>query len=79
MIDEGADPLQVMRRMGHSAIRTTCNLYGHLFPDREDDLVAKLDGRYFRALRARGREEKRPSRKTALTFPCPAPFRGFLG
>ncbi|CAN5685088.1 hypothetical protein BH20ACT23_BH20ACT23_12700 [soil metagenome] len=57
MIDEGADPLQVMRRMGHSDIRTTYNLYGHLFPDREDDLVAKLDGRYFRALRANGREE----------------------
>jgi hypothetical protein len=58
MIDEGADPLQMMRRMGHSDIRTTYNLYGHLFPDREDDLVAKLDERYSRALRANGREEK---------------------
>jgi integrase len=35
MIDEGGDPLQVMRRMGHSDIRTTYSLYGHLFPDRE--------------------------------------------
>ena len=28
MIDVGADPLWVMRRMGHSDIRTTYNLYG---------------------------------------------------
>jgi integrase len=46
MVDQGADPLQVMRRMGHSDIRTTYNLYGHLFPDREDELVAGLDERY---------------------------------
>lgn len=68
MIDEGADPPQIMRRMGHSDIRTGYNLYGHLFPDREDNLVAKLDERYSRALRANGRPKTRPSRKTALTF-----------
>jgi integrase len=45
MVDEGADPLQVKRRMGHEDVRTTFNLYGHLFPDREDELVAALDRR----------------------------------
>ena len=45
MIDEGGDPLQVKRRMGHEDIRTTLNSYGHLFPDREDELVAALDRR----------------------------------
>lgn len=45
MIPEGGDPLQVKRRMGHEDIRTTLNTYGHLFPDREDDLVAALDRR----------------------------------
>lgn len=45
MINEGGDPLQVKRRMGHEDIRTTLNTYGHLFPDREDDLVAALDRR----------------------------------
>jgi integrase len=45
MIDEGADPLLVKRRMGHEDIRTTYNLYGHLFPDREEALVAALDKR----------------------------------
>ncbi|MDQ3659864.1 MAG: tyrosine-type recombinase/integrase [Actinomycetota bacterium] len=57
MIDEGADPLHVMRRMGHSDIRTTYNLYGHLFPDREDELISKLDRRHGRALEAQGGAE----------------------
>jgi hypothetical protein len=42
----------VKRRMGHEDIRTTLNTYGHLFPDREDDLVAALDRRRRRARRA---------------------------
>ena len=50
MIDEGGDPLQVKRRMGHEDIRTTLNSYGHLFPDREDELVAALDRRRTLAL-----------------------------
>jgi integrase len=45
MINDGADPLQVKRRMGHEDIRTTFNTYGHLFPDREDDLVDGLERR----------------------------------
>jgi hypothetical protein len=31
--------------MGHEDVRTTFNLYGHRFPDREDELVAALDRR----------------------------------
>lgn len=46
MINDGADPLQVKRRMGHEDIRTTFETYGHLFPDREDELVAALERRY---------------------------------
>jgi hypothetical protein len=38
--------------MGHPDIRTTYNLYGHLFPDREEELVARLDSRYDRAARS---------------------------
>jgi hypothetical protein len=51
MIDDGGDPLHVMRRMGHSDIRTTYNLYGHKFPDKEDGLVARLDARFDRLAR----------------------------
>ena len=43
--------------MGHSDIRTTYNLYGHMFPDREDELVENLDRRYGRALVAHGGAE----------------------
>jgi integrase len=49
MIDDGADPLQIKRRMGHEDVRTTLNLYGHLFPDREEELVAGLDRRKAKA------------------------------
>jgi hypothetical protein len=35
--------------MGHEDIRTTFDTYGHLFPDREEDLVAALDARKRRA------------------------------
>jgi integrase len=38
MIDTGANHLQVQRRLGHSDIRTTLGQYGHLWPNREDDL-----------------------------------------
>ena len=49
MIDDGADPVQVKRRMGHENVQTTLNLYGHLFADREDELVAGLDRRKLNA------------------------------
>ncbi len=49
MVDEGADPLQIKRRMGHEDIRTTFNTYGHLVPDREEHLVSALDRRQKRA------------------------------
>jgi len=51
MIDDGGDPLHVMRRMEHTYIRTTYNLYGHKFPDRADELVARLDARFDRMTR----------------------------
>jgi hypothetical protein len=68
MVDGGADPLQVMRRMGHSDIRTTYNLYGHLFPDREDELVAKLNSRHDRALRPPGVVEDGKDQENAFEF-----------
>ena len=68
MIDDGADPLQIKRRTGHEDIATTYNLYGHLFEDREDELVAGLDRRKLKADQERtsdgdvvGSEPKKPS------------------
>jgi integrase len=51
MIDQGADPLAVQRRLGHDDIRTTLGLYGHRFPNRETELNDSLE-RAFRAARA---------------------------
>jgi Phage integrase family len=43
MIDQGDDPLQVQRRLGHANVSTTLGRYGHLFPNREDDLNERLE------------------------------------
>ncbi len=53
MIDEGANPLTVQRRLGHKDIRTTLQLYGHLFPEQDDILTGRLD-----ELRERARVSK---------------------
>jgi integrase len=50
MIDDGADPLQLKRRMGHSDVRPSLDTYGHLFAQREDALVKALDDRQKTAL-----------------------------
>jgi hypothetical protein len=53
MIDDGADPLQLKRRMGHQDIRPSLDTYGHLFAEREDALVDALDRRRRAALASR--------------------------
>jgi len=57
MIDQGADPLQVQRRLGHKDISTTLRIYGHLFPERDDELTQRLDRAYRRAAAATPRRE----------------------
>ena len=54
MIDDGADPLQLKRRMGHEDIRPSLDTYGHLFAQRENALVDALDRRRRKALASRG-------------------------
>ena len=43
MIDQGANPVTVQRRLGHGDIRTTLQLYGHRFPEQDDVLTARLE------------------------------------
>jgi integrase len=43
MIDQGANPVTVQRRLGHRDIRTTLQLYGHRFPEQDDILTARLE------------------------------------
>jgi integrase len=53
-INQGADVLQIQRRLGHDDVRTTLNLYGHLFPNREDDLNDALERVFTEARRELG-------------------------
>ena len=57
MIDQGADPLQVQRRLGHKDISTTLRIYGHLFPERDQELTQRLDRAYRRAAASPPRPE----------------------
>jgi len=43
MIDQGAHILSVQRRMGYKEVRTSLDLYGHLYPEQEVTLTRKLD------------------------------------
>ncbi|NNN21811.1 MAG: site-specific integrase [Acidimicrobiales bacterium] len=43
LVAEGAHPLAVTKRLGHSSIQVTHDRYGHLFPHLEADLTAALD------------------------------------
>lgn len=69
MIDEGADPLQLKRRMGHQDIRPSLDTYGHLFAQRENALVDALDRRRRAAVASRGSGDLlvTPSRRAAAS------------
>jgi integrase len=43
MIRAGADPKLIQTQIGHASIAITYDVYGHLFPDRLDELADKLD------------------------------------
>jgi integrase len=43
MINHGGDPKLIQTQLGHSSISITYDIYGHLFPDRLDELAARLD------------------------------------
>jgi integrase len=43
MIRAGADPKLIQTQLGHASIAVTYDVYGHLFPDRLDELADKLD------------------------------------
>ena len=43
MINQGADPKLIQSQLGHSSISVTYDVYGHLFPDRLDELASQHD------------------------------------
>jgi hypothetical protein len=41
-----------MRRLGHSSISVTFDTYGHLFPDRQEEITKGLEAAWERASNA---------------------------
>lgn len=58
MIEQGAHPKEIQERLGHSSIKTTLDLYGHLMPT----LGARLDDALERAHRDAKANLLRPAR-----------------
>lgn len=54
MIDQGADPKLIQTQLGHSSISITYDIYGHLFPDRLDELAEKLEALIRRSPKGHG-------------------------
>ena len=42
LIDAGVPLMKISRRLGHESIQTTVNVYGHLMPDADDEILAAL-------------------------------------
>lgn len=43
LIEKGVNPLMIAQRLGHENIETTLNIYGHLYPTKESELIACLE------------------------------------
>lgn len=61
LINSGADPIQVQRRLGHADVRVTLGTYGHLFAHREDDLNDRLERVHKQAVRKAAAASSRPT------------------
>lgn len=53
MIEQGAHPLTVKERLGHSSITVTMDTYGHLFPSQDQALAEALNETLRESLEAR--------------------------
>ena len=60
LIDQGANPLEIQRRLGHADIKTTLGVYGHLFPNREAVLNEALEKVHEEAVREAAAASTRP-------------------
>jgi hypothetical protein len=54
MIDAGLNPKSLSTYMGHSSIKVTYDLYGHLMPGNEAEAAGMLDTYYAKKKEANG-------------------------
>ena len=43
LIELGYSPLLISQRLGHENIETTLQIYAHLYPNKEEEMVSRLD------------------------------------
>lgn len=43
LIEQGLPPLLIADRLGHENVTTTLNIYGHLYPNKQEDILNKLN------------------------------------
>ena len=68
MVAAGAHPKYLQAQMGHSSIRVTLDLYGHLFPDANRGVQAALDAITTPATPHRQRDQERaPKEKVPVS------------
>lgn len=63
LIGAGADPKIVQRRMGHSTISITFDVYGHVMPEKDQGITEALGARY---LESGGDDEEKRAAVVAL-------------
>lgn len=61
LIAEGVHPKIVQERLGHASIRTTLDIYGHLFQGLDEAAAEALDSTYRGALAALARPTAAPN------------------
>jgi hypothetical protein len=67
MVAAGAHPKYLQAQMGHSSIRVTIDLYGHLFPDANRGVLDALDA--LTTIHTPSRERAELRRKEKPAFP----------
>jgi len=43
LIDQGEDYATIKERLGHGSVKTTIDVYGHLYPNKQKEMADKLD------------------------------------
>lgn len=43
LIFKGVEPLAIKERLGHESIKTTLNIYGHLYPNKQQEIAEMLN------------------------------------
>jgi integrase len=57
LLEMGENPRVVQERLGHSDVRTTLAIYGHVAPTMQQQTITKLDARFGKELQARRGDE----------------------